>query len=188
MRPRSLSALSVAALLILGACSAAPDPGDTAPGVGGSEPTPQPTMGIGPTALPPGDPTPTDVEQPDDETAAAEPTAEPDDGAATVGVAGAWTGTITASTGTQDFRLNLREIGAEISGTARWEHGRIQMGLRGTREGDAVTLIHTPGTGDLTTIYEATIDGDTMTGTVTDTFGDQPAPGGPSSFEVAREE
>ncbi len=103
-------------------------------------------------------------------------------------MAGTWSGTVTGSTGSQGIRFRLRDIGGQISGTAQWEHGRIHTGLRGTLEGSTLTLVHTPGTGNLITTYEGTIAGDTFDGTVTDMLGDVPAPGGPAEFQTTRED
>ena len=159
---RSAVSTMLAALLFV-ACTAATDqPAATDPP--GRLPSPDP----GSTA------TPAQPDPPDDPTE--------------ISGAGTWSGTVTGATGSQGLRFVLRDIGGVISGTAQWEHGRIHTGLRGEVSGDTLTLVHTPGTGNLVTTYEGTIDGDTFTGTVTDMLGEAPAPAGPSDFEVTRDE
>ena len=203
MNIQLISRTAGTALLVLSiaACTATPITDQSRPGVTSpaEQPTELPTAApTTPTATPPAEqPTESPTAAPTapgppptpGPTAPAEQTATPGNGEGDgTTIAGTWVGTVTGSTGSQGLRLRLRDLGGQISGTAQWEHGRIHTGLRGTLEGDTLTLVNTLTTGNLITTFEGTVSGSTYTGTVVDMFGDMPAPAGPSTFELTREE
>ena len=135
----------------------------------------------GPTDPPPGqlptpEPTPTSAAQ-----------TEPPDDQDDMSLAGTWVGTIETNGNTQEIRFVLRDLrsrGGEISGTALWESGKVDNGLRGTLEGDLLMLDDLLVNG--INVYEGTVNGDVFTGTWTTV----PRLEGqsPGTFEVTREE
>ena len=150
-------------------------PGTDSPGTD-SPGTDPPGTDPPPGQLPTLEPTPTSAAQ-------TEPPEDQDD----LSVAGTWVGTIETSGSTQEIRFTLRDLrsrGGEISGTALWENGKIDNGLRGAFEGDTLTLDDSLVNG--INVYEGTVSGDTFSGTWrAGVAGGQTSTG---TFEVTREE
>ena len=108
---------------------------------------------------------------------------DPPAGPTETSVRGTWLGTVTSNGQTQGIRFLLRDIGGVISGTALWDSGKIDNGLRGGFEGDVLRLDDSLTSG--INIYEGTFEGDVFSGTHTT----DPRPAGqePSTFEVQRQ-
>jgi len=183
--------------LILAGCSAAPvtDTAPTAPPSQTDAPPvtdppsatdlPSPTE-LGTDGPLDSDPPPGQLPTPDSQPTPATQTEPPDD-ADDVSLAGTWVGTIESNGRTQEIRFVLRDLrsrGGDISGTALWENGKIDNGLRGAFEGDTLTLDDSLVNG--INLYEGTVDGDVFTGTWRTVLADAPVSTG--TFEVTREE
>jgi len=177
--------LAAVAVSLLG-CTAAPNSADNPPT--SAPASPPPVSGPPVTQAPrPTDTVPaatnvlaTDIP------AVAEPTAQPSAVAPTTeaSVRGTWLGTIESNGSSQGIRFLLRDIGGVISGTALWDSGKIDNGLRGSFEGDVLTLDDSIVGG--INVYEGTISGDVFAGehtTVPRLQGQEP-----STFEATREE
>jgi len=191
--------LLLASLVLVGCGGAALDPGGV--GVSTSPPATDPPSATDlplatdppPSTDPPGtdppgtDPPPGQLPTPEPTPTSAAQTEPPDNPPVDMDLAGTWVGTIETNGSTQEIRFVLRDLrsrGGEISGTALWESGKVDNGLRGAFEGDTLTLDDSLVSG--INVYEGTVNGDVFTGT----WATVPRLEGqsPGTFEVTREE
>jgi hypothetical protein len=190
--------LLLASLVLVGCGGAALDLGGEAASASPLAPATSPPSATDPPGSdppgtdPPGtdaptDPPPGQLPTPEATPTSAAQTEPPDDPPVDVSMAGTWVGTIETNGSTQEIQFVLRDLrsrGGDISGTALWESGKVDNGLRGAFEGDTLTLDDSLVNG--INVYEGTVNGDVFTGTWTTV----PRLEGqsPGTFEVTREE